>query len=261
MLSRSKNLLKASYPLYLGGRALVTEHVLSVKDKYTQEVFATVSAGDAATATKAFDLAHASVEKVFGLGFLWVVPSSQRNVRLPAFRPTSARGHCCTLQSRLASARMSLHTPSSVRLERSAGGVLDGNLFAVLVDGCGFALRVASHRPLRTLRRKWGGPSTPLLAQQRKASVAVERPALLTLGAHCSFKDAIASELLLTLNAYLSARNAGYSQIVQRFPIGVVSAITPFNFPLNLVAHKVLRSSFPIGAISTLVVLVLSLAP
>lgn len=27
--------------------------------------------------------------------------------------------------------------------------------------------------------------------------------------------------------------------IVRRFPVGVVSAITPFNFPLNLVAHKV----------------------
>jgi acyl-CoA reductase-like NAD-dependent aldehyde dehydrogenase len=27
--------------------------------------------------------------------------------------------------------------------------------------------------------------------------------------------------------------------LVRRFPIGVVSAITPFNFPLNLVAHKV----------------------
>lgn len=37
----------------------------------------------------------------------------------------------------------------------------------------------------------------------------------------------------------ISERNAGYSQLVQRFPIGVISAITPFNFPLNLVAHKV----------------------
>jgi glyceraldehyde-3-phosphate dehydrogenase (NADP+) len=32
---------------------------------------------------------------------------------------------------------------------------------------------------------------------------------------------------------------AGHFGMVQRFPIGVVSAITPFNFPLNLVAHKV----------------------
>ena len=31
----------------------------------------------------------------------------------------------------------------------------------------------------------------------------------------------------------------GYSGIVRRFPIGPVLGITPFNFPLNLVAHKV----------------------
>lgn len=34
--------------------------------------------------------------------------------------------------------------------------------------------------------------------------------------------------------------------IVRRFPIGVVSAITPFNFPLNLVAHK-LAPAFAAG--------------
>lgn len=32
---------------------------------------------------------------------------------------------------------------------------------------------------------------------------------------------------------------AGHFGLARRFPIGVVSAITPFNFPLNLVAHKV----------------------
>lgn len=32
---------------------------------------------------------------------------------------------------------------------------------------------------------------------------------------------------------------AGHMGSVRRFPIGVISAITPFNFPLNLVAHKV----------------------
>ena len=31
----------------------------------------------------------------------------------------------------------------------------------------------------------------------------------------------------------------GHMGFVRRFPIGVISAITPFNFPLNLVAHKV----------------------
>lgn len=32
---------------------------------------------------------------------------------------------------------------------------------------------------------------------------------------------------------------AGHFGLVRRFPLGVISAITPFNFPLNLVAHKV----------------------
>ena len=31
----------------------------------------------------------------------------------------------------------------------------------------------------------------------------------------------------------------GHFGLVRRFPIGVIAAITPFNFPLNLVAHKV----------------------
>jgi len=34
-------------------------------------------------------------------------------------------------------------------------------------------------------------------------------------------------------------RSPGYRAIVERVPLGIISAITPFNFPLNLVAHKV----------------------
>jgi acyl-CoA reductase-like NAD-dependent aldehyde dehydrogenase len=30
-----------------------------------------------------------------------------------------------------------------------------------------------------------------------------------------------------------------HTAYVVRYPLGVVSAITPFNFPVNLVAHKV----------------------
>jgi glyceraldehyde-3-phosphate dehydrogenase (NADP+) len=36
-----------------------------------------------------------------------------------------------------------------------------------------------------------------------------------------------------------SAPGAGHFGMVRRFPIGVILGITPFNFPLNLVAHKV----------------------
>jgi acyl-CoA reductase-like NAD-dependent aldehyde dehydrogenase len=37
----------------------------------------------------------------------------------------------------------------------------------------------------------------------------------------------------------LSAQTSGRWGLVRRFPIGVMVGITPFNFPLNLVAHKV----------------------
>ncbi len=36
-----------------------------------------------------------------------------------------------------------------------------------------------------------------------------------------------------------SAPGRGHTGLVRRFPLGVILAITPFNFPLNLVAHKV----------------------
>lgn len=37
----------------------------------------------------------------------------------------------------------------------------------------------------------------------------------------------------------ISVRNQGLQSIISRFPSGVVSMITPFNFPLNLAAHKI----------------------
>lgn len=41
------------------------------------------------------------------------------------------------------------------------------------------------------------------------------------------------------LDMEISPRARGYRGMVKRVPIGPVSLITPFNFPLNLVAHKV----------------------
>jgi len=41
------------------------------------------------------------------------------------------------------------------------------------------------------------------------------------------------------LEMEISARAKGYSGYTRRFPIGPCSFISPFNFPLNLVAHKV----------------------
>lgn len=41
------------------------------------------------------------------------------------------------------------------------------------------------------------------------------------------------------LNLEISARAEGYSGMVKRVPIGPCSFISPFNFPLNLAAHKI----------------------
>jgi glyceraldehyde-3-phosphate dehydrogenase (NADP+) len=37
----------------------------------------------------------------------------------------------------------------------------------------------------------------------------------------------------------VDSRTVGYTGLVHRFPVGPISAISPFNFPLNLLAHKV----------------------
>lgn len=42
-----------------------------------------------------------------------------------------------------------------------------------------------------------------------------------------------------TVELQISERSRGYRGLVKRVPAGVCSFITPFNFPLNLVAHKV----------------------
>ena len=42
---------------------------------------------------------------------------------------------------------------------------------------------------------------------------------------------------LLDLDGFASGK--GHAGVARRFPIGVIYGITPFNFPLNLVAHKV----------------------
>lgn len=42
-----------------------------------------------------------------------------------------------------------------------------------------------------------------------------------------------------TVEMEATSAGAGHSGTVRRFPLGVILGITPFNFPLNLVAHKV----------------------
>jgi acyl-CoA reductase-like NAD-dependent aldehyde dehydrogenase len=69
----------------------------------------------------------------------------------------------------------------------------------------------------------------------RMARVEVDRAAM-------TFKTAAEEAARLggeSLPLDLTEGNEGRWGLVQRFPVGPVLAITPFNFPLNLVAHKV----------------------
>ncbi len=70
---------------------------------------------------------------------------------------------------------------------------------------------------------------------RRLATVEVER-AIVTFRAAAEEARRELGELL-SLQGFPTGK--GYFGWVKRFPIGVVFAITPFNFPLNTVAHKV----------------------
>ncbi|MDK9701331.1 MAG: aldehyde dehydrogenase family protein [bacterium] len=71
------------------------------------------------------------------------------------------------------------------------------------------------------------------------------------LRAIATFQLAVEEAIRFANGEYLSLDHTpmakGRSAIVRRFPQGVVLGITPFNFPLNLVAHKV-APSLAIGA-------------
>jgi acyl-CoA reductase-like NAD-dependent aldehyde dehydrogenase len=90
-----------------------------------------------------------------------------------------------------------------------------------------------------------------LLAKRRQEFVDV---IVAEAGKPVSFAEAEVDRALLTfqfaaaqvlgdpghgINMEASKPGAGHFGLVRRFPIGVILGITPFNFPLNLVAHKV----------------------
>ncbi|MES2572471.1 MAG: aldehyde dehydrogenase family protein, partial [Verrucomicrobiota bacterium] len=87
-----------------------------------------------------------------------------------------------------------------------------------------------------------------------KRRVELSETIVAEVGKPVLFAEAEVARAVMTFNtAAIEARQAqgvllpldalppgeGHFGMARRFPIGVVSAITPFNFPLNLVAHKV----------------------
>jgi acyl-CoA reductase-like NAD-dependent aldehyde dehydrogenase len=89
--------------------------------------------------------------------------------------------------------------------------------FREQADALAFALAVEAGKPIRDAR----GEVTRLIDTFRVAAEEAVR---------------IDGE---TLNLEISERAAGYRGFTRRVPVGPCSFITPFNFPLNLVAHKV----------------------
>src|ERR1700732_215475 len=80
----------------------------------------------------------------------------------------------------------------------------------------------------RTLAQEAGKPI-------KAARIEVER-AIFTFNVAAEESTRISGEFLpLGWQAFTAGRWA----IVRRFPLGPIAGITPFNFPLNLVAHKV----------------------
>ncbi len=99
---------------------------------------------------------------------------------------------------------------------------------AAACDNVHDALQSRAEEFARTLAQEAGKPL-------KSARGEVAR-ALTTFRLAAQEATRIASE---QLPVDIDARSEGYWAIVERFPIGPCSFITPFNFPLNLVAHKV----------------------
>lgn len=116
----------------------------------------------------------------------------------------------------------------------------------------------AAQRAFETTRRRSGAERSELLArvaagiQQRRADLVetivaeAGKPVTYAEAEHaravmtftCAAEEARREHgELLPLDAF--AAGAGHFGLARRFPLGVMAAITPFNFPLNLVAHKV----------------------
>lgn len=158
-------------PLYLAGRAVGTEAVLDVTDKFDGRRIARVSLADAATVEAAIAAAHAARPAMAALP-----PDARRDVLEHCVRRFSER-----------------HAELAELLCAEAG------------------------KPIRDAR----GEVDRLIDTFRIAAGEATR---------------IGGEVI---ELQVSPRARGLRGMTRRVPVGACSFITPFNFPLNLVAHKV----------------------
>ena len=113
-------------------------------------------------------------------------------------------------------------------LARHRGGALPAHERAAILDRAAVALADQREEFARSIAAEAGKPI-------KTARVEADR-AVDTFRFSAAVARTMAGEMIP-----LDASSAGVGKLgfVQRVPIGVVAAISPFNFPLNLVAHKV----------------------
>lgn len=164
-------MLRETYPLYLGGRAVQTNFDLPVYDKFTGAEAVRVAQADEGTLDMAIAQAAAAAPAM---------------AALPVFARQAALEHCA-------------------------------RRFAERAAELAHVLCVEAGKPIRDAR----GEVARLIDTFKAAAAEVTRP--------CG--EVLAMET--------SARLRGYRGQWKRVPIGPCSLISPFNFPLNLAAHKI----------------------
>ncbi|HEV7863943.1 MAG TPA: aldehyde dehydrogenase family protein [Acidimicrobiia bacterium] len=116
----------------------------------------------------------------------------------------------------------------SVALDRHRGPQLPAHRRAAILDRVAELLVARRQAFASQISAESGKPITTALVEASRAADTVR------------FSAAVARTMggeVLPLDA--SAAGEGKVGFVRRVPVGVVGAITPFNFPLNLVCHKV----------------------
>ncbi|MCY0993389.1 aldehyde dehydrogenase family protein [Nannocystis sp. ILAH1] len=164
-------MLRETYPLFLGGRAVQANFDLPVLDKFSGEEAARVAQADPGTLDAAIAAAAGTTRAM---------------AALPPYARQAALEHCAR------------------RFEERAA-----ELARVLCIEAG--------KPIRDARGEVGR----LIETFKAAAAEVTRPA---------------GEVLAMAS---SPRLQGYRGQWKRVPIGACSLIAPFNFPLNLAAHKI----------------------
>lgn len=115
-------------------------------------------------------------------------------------------------------------------LERHRSGAMPAYQRAEILDAAARQLATQNERFARLIADE---SAKPITTARVEAARAVD-----------TFRFAAAAARTLTgetvpIDASVAGAGAGKLAFVLRMPIGVVGAISPFNFPLNLVAHKV----------------------